>query len=139
MSESYYKRTYRGPTRENKTEFLFENLAYFASEPIVHKFFKENYKHTWRDYAIPPIYYGTKEFLIPKLTKVVVYFLAESALGRWILKKLVKLERNKVTQIIFNIGLILSICKVLNVKADIVQIVQLLTFEIGSDCVEDMI
>ena len=151
MAERRIKKKYRSVDKANTFEFVAETSAYYATEYILLS--ESNIlmevnplyalaakimgtKRQW-SLVVPVVYYATKDLLLPEIVEKVVYYLAESSLGRLIIRKLAKIERQKAVMIALNIFIIVTLQNALGAGIDLVQIILLLGLEIGTDLASD--
>ena len=140
MTERQLKREFRSDSKENITEYVIENLAYLAAQPIIQSVFKAEKKDlTLKDLLLPASYYAAKDLILPNIAEWIVNFLAESSLGRWIIGILIKMENTRLLVYLFNVGIIIIIGQILKMPIDWKQIMSLIAFEFGTDELTDYI
>lgn len=143
MSERYYRRKYKNEPKANLFEFVTETIAQFGVEwGILGPLAKTQGITFGRpddiSYLSPMIYYAYKDLLFPQIVEKLVYYLAGSSLGRWIIRKLARIEDQLFITIAINTFVIITIQKLLGVdEIDIIQILTTQMMEFGADYISD--
>lgn len=131
---TYYRRKYEINSKANWFEFIAENLALVAAQPVLNRFKSEEADpRRLVEYLAPLVYYSIKEFGVTRIVKIVVYWLADSTLGRWILSKILILENQKIIPMLINMGILMGVYNVLGINFDPIDSIAVLSFEFGSD------
>lgn len=141
-SERTFRRKYKSESKENIFEFITESVAYFGVEyGILAQLGEVGYMKAIMNKRnitalVPLLYYGYKDLLLPNVIQAIVYYLAESKLGRWILSKLMKIESQKFIMIAINTMVLISLQKFFGegiAAIDITQIIITQLLEFGVD------
>lgn len=141
-----YENKYENKPKENIFEFVTESVSYIVIEyglinQLSAQLGPDNLILGKRDFSIlvPTFYYAIKDLFLPQLISKVVNYLANSILGRWILEKLVKIEKQKILMYFLNAGVIMYIQQFLGFKIDFIQILMTVLLEFGVDEASDYI
>lgn len=120
-------------------EFVSENAAFFTSSAVINKFYPDLAPKSLNEYLVAPIYYAGVDLIYPRMVRSLIDYLSDSSLGRYIIRRIVKLESNIGVRLLVSIGFILAIRSALGLKPNLLQIAQLIAFEFGSDEASDLI
>lgn len=122
-------------------EFIAENAAFFSSNYIINKYYPDKMinGNSINSLMVAPIYYAGVDLFYPEMIRKLVLFLSDSTLGRYILRRLMKIESNKAINILISVGFILAIKSTLGLKPDLLQIAQILSFQFATDEASELI